>query len=610
MSELIPKTLVSALPPQAQVQAKVHAESSLLPATVTQSPLSNTDESSGTDKQSAIRLALQSAQYPLAAQSKLTLALNQNSSQLQVMLSSEDAKSLAQGQTQAKLILLGQNIQILLPDSLRALANTNGVSDQQLQLLAQRIQGYPLGITQSEGKQLSFDNGTSIKLDNKLLLPKGEYVANIGMQGKQLVLKLTAVQGEITVQLAPKTPASAPASNSQILLTKNEPIQILTQWLKKLENTPFIVATEAGKIANSPTPALSKQAELTLGTETSTQQGVKASIGETSTNKPTAVTSNMLKASQLLAPSSLVPSKEAAKPIDLTNSQSGPLPKGNVELAPMDVLQKALSKSGAMPAGTKSSVNEVNNVASQLLKSLPQLATMPLSQYAQPQLLQSQLTSFNTLNLASNPLTSQSAFTGEAVTTLFQLLLGFKASTSGQALSNKLAKHLQQLTLGMQLKMTQGLLAALDKGASLDSMAQLASSLVLYQQASMDPNQNPTWYFALPYSINQRDEQLEGKFERDEDNEQEAELTGWRLQLKFNLSQGSLLINAQRQGKFLGLKFTGNNEALLQRITQFQSPLSQKMAQIGFELNDFSTQIGTVPATLLPGDHYLVKTRA
>ncbi|MBB1268054.1 hypothetical protein [Shewanella sp. SR44-3] len=615
MSELIPNTLTASAPPQDQVPNKAQVDQTLIPATVTKSINASSELNSETvnaDKQTLIRLTLQGTQYQLATQAKLELALRQNNAQLQVMLKTEDARALAQGQTEAKLTLLGQSIQISLPGSLQLLANKNGVSDQQLQSLAQRTQGYPLGITQSQGNKLSFENGTSISLDSKLQLPKGSYIANIAMQGTQLILKLTSVQGEISIQLAPKESPSLPVNNNQILLTKNEPVQILNQWLKKLEATPFSASTEQGK-TNITLPSLTNtsQSKGKLATDALIQQGLKITKAEVSNNIGDELSSKQTesKTNQSAGLSPTVTLKDHANS-NHTNNGTPLLTKGNIELAPMDVLQKALSKAGAMPERIQKTSNDVNNMASQLLKSLPQLATMPLSQYADPHLLQAQLTSFSALNLAHSPLTSPAPLTGEAITTLFQLLLGFKASSNGQTVSNKLTKHLQQLSLNMQVRMTQGLLGALDKGASLDSMAQLATSLALYQQASTDPNQNSTWYFALPYSINQRDEQLEGKFERDKPDENDPKKVGWRLQLKFNLSQGSIVINANRQGKSLGLKFTANNEELLKRVTQFQSPLSQKMAQIGFELNDFSTQLGTIPATLLPGDHYLVKTRA
>lgn len=141
-------------------------------------------------------------------------------------------------------------------------------------------------------------------------------------------------------------------------------------------------------------------------------------------------------------------------------------------------------------------------------------------------------------------------------------------------------------------------------------MGQLATSLHLYQQASGENNGNIVWFFALPYSINQRHEQLEGKFEQENDADEQQKHNGWHLQLKFNLAQGPLLISARYHQQLLEIQFKGNNQTLLNKVDNFLAPLSQKLSQLGFTTSELSTQIAPVPATLLPGDHFLVKTKA
>lgn len=117
-------------------------------------------------------------------------------------------------------------------------------------------------------------------------------------------------------------------------------------------------------------------------------------------------------------------------------------------------------------------------------------------------------------------------------------------------------------------------------------------------------------FFALPYSINQRHEQLEGKFEQENDADEQQKHNGWHLQLKFNLAQGPLLISARYHQQLLEIQFKGNNQTLLNKVDNFLAPLSQKLSQLGFTTSELSTQIAPVPATLLPGDHFLVKTKA
>lgn len=541
------------------------------------------------------QITVQDKQYQLAAVSALKASQNQT---IQVLVDVSTIKALQQGQTNTSVTLLGQAIQISLPSALQALANQNGVSTQQLNQLAHRDQGYPLGIASADLSKLIFDNGTSIPLGSNIRLPKGNYYASVNQQNGQLILKLAQVQNELQIRIAPKASQQplTPLTQGQIVLTRDEPGQLLSLWVKKLEATPFSDNMATVKSTNE--LGLNNPLTVSLADKLPFQQN----LSHQSSSLNDAIKNNA---------SLIIDRNTSILGIDSVNNDKNALnsTKAQTELAPIDVLQKALSKAGAMPMSATSLVTEKNNLASQLLKILPSLASMPLTQYADPQQLQSQLASLTHLNLAQTQLQTAPKFTGEAVTTLFQLLLGFKAQSNGKEVSSKLQLHLQQLSRNLQLKIGQHLLSALDKNASLDSLSQLTNSLSVYQQASSDTNQNLVWYFALPYGINQREEQLEGKFEREKDNDNN-EKNGWRLQLKFNLSLGPLVINANRKGSQLELTFSANNQRLLDKINQFQTPLTQQMAQVGFTLNTFSTQIATIPPTLLPGDHYLVKTKA
>jgi hypothetical protein len=543
------------------------------------------------------QITVQDKQYQLAVVSALKASQSQNQT-VQVLVDISTIKALQQGQTNTSVTLLGQAIQISLPSALQALANQNGVSTQQLNQLAHRDQGYPLGIASADLSKLIFDNGTSIPLGSNIRLPKGNYYASVNQQNGQLILKLAQVQNELQISLAPKASQQplTPLTQGQIVLTRDEPGQLLSLWVKKLEATPFSDNMATVKSTNE--LGLNNPLTVSLADKLPFQQN----LSHQSSSLNDAIKNNA---------SLIIDRNTSILGIDSVNNDKNALnsTKAQTELAPIDVLQKALSKAGAMPMSTTSLVTEKNNLASQLLKILPSLASMPLTQYADPKQLQSQLASLTHLNLAQTQLQTAPKFTGEAVTTLFQLLLGFKAQSNGKEVSSKLQLHLQQLSRNLQLKIGQHLLSALDKNASLDSLSQLTNSLSVYQQASSDTNQNLVWYFALPYGINQREEQLEGKFEREKDNDNN-EKNGWRLQLKFNLSLGPLVINANRKGSQLELTFSANNQRLLDKINQFQTPLTQQMAQVGFTLNTFSTQIATIPPTLLPGDHYLVKTKA
>ncbi|MEH6465331.1 MAG: flagellar hook-length control protein FliK [Shewanella psychromarinicola] len=588
-----------------------------------------------------------------------------------------------------QLVLLAQPIQLALPQALEELAKQNGVSTQQLTTLATRPQGYPLptAVIDQDQNQLTFAGGTSIKLSPNTALHPGQYLAKVVVQQQQLQLALTPVIAEVSVNLTKLTTTPQAALSPQatnIIITKNEPAQILSQFLKKLESTPLPKIDNAikgndsqqkvpyGLTASSPKIALDSRAVKTAASVTqqqsqSTLSAQQASLAKNTTNTAqqanltntttantaqqtnlantttanTAQQANLAKtttantaqqtnlantttantAQQVTLPITLLAQQHtpmANTAPSILNSVKNELPNTlSSDPAPIEVLNKALSKAGAMPIKQQLAQQIPHNLASELFKHLPQISPHPLSALSDPALLSSELHSLAALNLAHTSLSHSGSshpsplFSGSAITTLFQLLLGVKSKSTGAGISEKLQAHfaqLQQRTLS-KLSANSGLLAALDKLGGADSMAQLASSIALYQQASTDPNQPMTWYFALPYSINQRDEQFEGKFEQENDPDKDKK-TGWKLQLKFNLAQGSLLICAHKQAEVLDIQFKGNNQMLLAKVESFNQALSDKITQIGFTPGKLTTQLAQIPATLLPGDHYLVKTRA
>ncbi|MFT5789529.1 MAG: hypothetical protein ACI8SJ_001645 [Shewanella sp.] len=559
-----------------------------------------------------------------------------------------------------QLVLLAQPIQLALPQALEELAKQNGVSTQQLTTLATRLQGYPLptAVIDQDQNQLTFAGGTSIKLSPNTALHPGQYLAKVVVQQQQLQLALTPVIAEVSVNLTKLTTTPQAALSPQatnIIITKNEPAQILSQFLKKLESTPLPKIDNAikendsqqkvsyGLTASSPKIALDSRAVKTAASVTqqqsqSTLSAQQASLAKNTTN--TAQQANLANTTTAntaqqanLANTTANTAQHVTLPITLSAQQH--TPKANTapailnsakneqtntlssDPAPIEVLNKALSKAGAMPIKQQLAQQIPHNLASELFKHLPQISPHPLSALSDPALLSSELHSLAALNLAHTSLSHSGSshpsplFSGSAITTLFQLLLGVKSKSTGAGISEKLQAHfaqLQQRTLS-KLSANSGLLAALDKLGGADSMAQLANSIALYQQASTDPNQPMTWYFALPYSINQRDEQFEGKFEQENDPDKDKK-AGWKLQLKFNLAQGSLLICAHKQAEVLDIQFKGNNQMLLAKVESFNQALSDKITQIGFTPGKLTTQLAQIPATLLPGDHYLVKTRA
>ncbi|MFB2651839.1 flagellar hook-length control protein FliK [Shewanella seohaensis] len=315
---------------------------------------------------------------------------------------------------------------------------------------------------------------------------------------------------------------------------------------------------------------------------------------------PTSSTKTGLVGNEL--PLSLKPQAMEAQLGEKTNKST------EAQISVNEVLQKAFTKAGALPLEQMLARGGAN-LAAELLKHLPHLSPPTLGQLSELSELKDAMLGLSALNLAAPQLSQPAVFmNANAITSLFQLLLGFRANNSNNTVSQKLADYLEQLQAKTGLSTNQ--LGQLSKAGGLESMGQLASSLHLYQQASGENNGNLVWFFALPYGINQRHEQLEGKFERDANDDEQQKHKGWHLQLKFNLAQGPLLISARFHQQVLDIQFKGNSQQLLNRVDNFLAPLGQKLSQLGFTPGELSTQIAQVPATLLPGDHFLVKTRA
>lgn len=242
----------------------------------------------------------------------------------------------------------------------------------------------------------------------------------------------------------------------------------------------------------------------------------------------------------------------------------------------------------------------------QLMQQLLPLAfPKPLTQLASPSSLKQELIdSLIGIAAPATPVSSLANITSHAGTigVLFQLLLGRQVKTQAGGKATSQVQALQQLASNSQL------LGLLEKSGGLESLGKLVSNLSLYQQASSDTPQSTNWYFTLPYMIEHRHEELEGHFSQEEQEKNAS--PHWRLQLKFNLSQAGLLINADLKDGRLNLGFTSEDQNLLDNIEQRLMGLEQKIQAIGLTPNKIHTQVSQVPASLLPGEHYLVKIKA
>ncbi|MDO6612512.1 hypothetical protein Q4601_09575 [Shewanella sp. 1_MG-2023] len=537
-------------------------------------------------------------------------------------------------QLSAQLVLVSQAIKLNLPTEIVNLAQSNGVTSQQLLALATRPQGYPLPLVELNANRLMFENGTNVIVSPLTKLPSGLNLATVTQLAGQLQLSLSPIKLIDNVSLSPTNNVPVTQVKPQLgnmVFSKHEPVQLLTQYLKNLERIPLVNEKSPYLVGNKPiTSELNRQLPQNINalvqqpftaqrleqlSQQLIQQLAHQNNGHNSLTKSQFKQLQTLVNQNLLKPESVLAEKQVNE-VKLLISKLNPSPltselrkPGGTVKSPFEVLNQNLSKAGAMPI-QKATSEVQQNLASQLIKLIPSLDLSPLTELANPSLLKAELKSLTSLNLAQTT-PANINLSGGAITTLFQLLLGFKLTANNTSISPRLQSYMAKLQqkIAKPASLAPQLLSALDKAGSLESMGKLASSISLYQQSS-DANQNLTWYFALPYSIGQRDEQLEGKFEKQPGEDNEDKQQNWRLQLKFNLAQGPILVMAHKQGEYLDLTFTGNDTQVLSKVEQFQASLMDKIKQAGLQAREISTLVDHVPPTLLPGDHYLVKTNA
>ncbi|TVL51534.1 hypothetical protein AYJ00_07295 [Shewanella algae] len=566
---------------------------------------------------SELRLQLQNAQY------QLQLANQESNAQAKALLHQANTTLLeltrplpeiVQGKT-AQLLLLAGEVQIKLPDALMQLAAKNGISQTALQQLAARPQGYPLPmLTVSQG-EMRFANGTSIAFPPQLQLPAGEYVAKVVSNNQGLQLQLSPINARLEVKLTPvaNLQPAAPTQESEQLITKPEVAQTYARLIKLLEQQPQSQAQQTQSKGES-APLRETAVDLKAGLSQTVASGSKLPASVLSQSTQTVDNAQLQQPKNAPLPgtdkfSSQVLQQAAQANTDkpVGTSASNKVAGETAKAPELNFLQRAFNKAGAMPRAEAMTLEVKHNLAAELLKQLPALSPVPLSELTEPSQLRSELLGLTGLQLTSQQTQSQPLTQASAITTLFQLLLGVRAGNQNLSVPQRLKQYLEGLQSRSGLQTHQ--LASLEKSGTLDALQQMSQAVALYQQANTD-NSGQCWYFMLPYYLNQRNEQLEGKFEHNNQDKDADKDKTWQLQLKFNLGMGSLLVKAQVKDSKVDLQFIGSTQALISRVSNFLPPLSQKLVQLGLTPNELNAHVAPVPATLLPGDHYLVQLKA
>lgn len=569
------------------------------------------------DVGSELRLQLQNAQYQLqfteqqpVLQAKALLH-QANTTLLEL---TRPLPEIVQGKT-AQLLLLAGEVQIKLPDALMQLAAKNGISQTALQQLAARPQGYPLPmLTVSQG-EMRFANGTSIAFPPQLQLPAGEYVAKVVSNSQGLQLQLSPINARLEVKLTPvaNLQPAAPTQESEQLITKPEVAQTYARLIKLLEQQPQSQAQQTQSKGES-APLRETAVDLKAGLSQTVASGSKLPASVLSQSTQTVDNAQLQQPKNAPLPGTdkfsnqvLQQAAQANTDKPVGTSASNKVAGETAKAPELNFLQRAFNKAGAMPRAEAMTLEVKHNLAAELLKQLPALSPVPLSELTEPSQLRSELLGLTGLQLTSQQTQSQPSTQASAITTLFQLLLGVRAGNQNLSVPQRLKQYLEGLQSRSGLQTHQ--LASLEKSGTLDALQQMSQAVALYQQANTD-NSGQCWYFMLPYYLNQRNEQLEGKFEHNNQDKDADKDKAWQLQLKFNLGMGSLLVKAQVKDSKVDLQFIGSTQALISRVSNFLPPLSQKLVQLGLTPNELNAHVAPVPATLLPGDHYLVQLKA
>ncbi|WP_417448491.1 hypothetical protein [Idiomarina abyssalis] len=569
------------------------------------------------DLGSELRLELQNTQYqlqfvePQANTQAKALIYQSNTTLLEL---TRPLGEIIQGRP-VQLLWLANEVQIKLPDALMQLAAKNGISQTVLQQLAARPQGYPLPMLTVSQAEMRFANGTSIAFPAQLQLPAGEYVAKVISNNQGLQLELSPINARLDVKLSPAPALSTTTTDvaNERLITKPELAQTYARLIKLLEQQPKAQAPQI----NSETRASidSKTNSITApGSKVSTaalpltQQTLdKISLVESRAAVLPRTDKASLQALQQLARTTTTEKPTAPTEKPTTRTRSDKVTPEAPKTPELNFLQRAFNKAGAMPRAEAMALEVKYNQATELLKQLPALSPVPLSELTEPSLLRAELLGLTGLQLTHQQAPSQTLTQAGAITTLFQLLLGIRAGNQNLSVPQRLKQYLEGLQSQSGLQNYQ--LASLEKQGTLDALQQMSQAVALYQQANTD-NGGQCWYFMLPYYLNQRNEQLEGKFEHQESDQDTDKDKAWQLQLKFNLGMGSLLIKAQVKDTKVDLQFIGSTQTLINRVSNFLQPLSQKLLQLGLTPNELNAHVAPVPASLLPGDHYLVQLKA
>lgn len=497
--------------------------------------------------------------------------------------------------TKSKLVNLAKMMTFELPQEVKQLVIENNININQLKQLSTRSEGYLLPYAQLIDKKLILSNGLLVHIPSSVTLPSKKsddtsqttVLPSIHFYKQKWHLHLKPIISEIDIKLSltdpNKTNETQAPQEKPLAIAKPDIARLYSHLIKPLENISIKQLTSSEERFNHLEPNDSKQ--------TLTNQKMLAKSISSHDHPQTNST--------------------------LTNTESSKNTAANItkQSLMLTALNKAFGKAGSLPLDPESNRDVKYNLASQLTKLIPHINPARLFSLAEPSKIREELIGqlslsapFDIKSLPNSLLSNMNS-----VSILFHLLLGVKTGLfNTKSLNSKI--KLSQETLhyfqALQKKMgsNNALLTMLEKAGTTETAGKLINNLSLYAQASSDIDGQSNWYFTLPYSLNRHQDNLEGHFTQETDDSNKP--SRWALQLKFNLLEGPILIQAKVIDSRLNMTISVENTDQQKRIDKLLPPLITKLSQIGLTPDKVSTQESKIPASLLPGEHYLVKIKA
>ncbi|ACA85932.1 flagellar hook-length control protein FliK [Shewanella woodyi] len=521
-----------------------------------------------------------------------------------------------------KLISLGQSISLELPQALKGLVKESGINLNQLKLLSSRKGGYPIppahllnrALTLSNGLKLTLPHSTTLPATQAtgssqiVVLPEIHFVKNQWL----LILKPVVAETEIKLSLASsdKSSMTLEGDKNSIIQAKPEIAKLYSHLFKplsKISTEPLtpnqVTSNDATRSEKLPTPppimptGSIGEKNIALTNKKSEQQTPTAS------DKPQIAQHKPLNQANIDIKQQVTIEAGKANETAASNTQT----KQALMLA---ALNKAFGKAGSLPESESTKPSQ-NNIANLLTKLLPNLTPSMLSSLARPSSIRGELLDqfkFNT-PFDTKAINNATLSHTNSLSLLFHLLLGLKSEQVNSAVKISAATREYFQKAQQRTGISNLLLTMLDKAGTTESLGKLISNLTLYAQASNDNNGQSNWYFTLPYSFNQHQDNLEGHFSQ-ENRDDEDKQADWKLQLKFNLSQGPILFQAHVIDSKLTMTINAEHSEQLKKIDTQLPLLIKKLSDIGLTPEKVSAQYSKLPATLLPGEHFLVKIKA